>query len=89
MDRGHSQVGGTVDYSTAEEVEVGGSMLVIKVELHSANTGKVTELGRMAIANVGGTNTRGDYRVHVCRRGSQDITKPVRTGTVKGFPRLS
>lgn len=36
-------------------------MIVVKVELWSAITGKKTELARMHISNIGGTETRGDY----------------------------
>ncbi len=43
-------------------------MLVVKVELHSAITCKVTELGRMTIANVGGTDKIGDYEARVLKK---------------------
>lgn len=44
-------------------------MLVIKVELHSAITGKVSELARMVIANKGsGTRKRGDYKAVALRK---------------------
>lgn len=37
-------------------------MIVVKVELHSAVTGDVTELARMHMSNTGeGTATRSDY----------------------------
>lgn len=37
-------------------------MLVIKLELHDANTGKVSELGRLEIVNDGtGTREVGNY----------------------------
>ena len=36
-------------------------MIVVRVELHSAITGQVSELARMNIANIGGTQTKGDY----------------------------
>lgn len=73
-------------------------MIVVKIELHSAITHKVTEIGRMYIANVGGTRDRGDYKVAVCRRGSKsppaglgDFTgrQAARTGKVENYPRLS
>lgn len=67
-------------------------MIVVKVELHSAVTGKVTELARMIIANVGGTSTRGDYRcVSFTGRSKEALDKqvPNRTGSVKNYPRLS
>ncbi|HWX31238.1 MAG TPA: hypothetical protein VNZ53_27840 [Steroidobacteraceae bacterium] len=36
-------------------------MLIVRVELHSAITGKVTEIARAIIANEGGTPMRGNY----------------------------
>lgn len=39
-------------------------MIVVKIELHSASTGQVSELGRVEIINDGtGTVGRGNYRV--------------------------
>lgn len=38
-------------------------MIIVRVELHSAITGEVTELARMHIANAGGTDAIGDYHV--------------------------
>ena len=40
-------------------------MILIRVELHSANTGKVTEIARMKITNMGGLSSDdfGDYKV--------------------------
>lgn len=66
-------------------------MIVLKLELHSARTGKVTELGRTVIFNEGDSATpkRGNYGVAVCRKGSTDWRKPLRTGSVKDYPRLS
>lgn len=66
-------------------------MIVVKVELHSALTGKVSELGRMVISNDGGSRgaKRSDYTARVCRKGSTDFTSPMRTGEVKDWPRLS
>lgn len=49
-------------------------MLVVRVELHSAVTGNVTEIGRMVIANVGGTQQVGDYRVHGADGALIDLT---------------
>jgi len=68
-------------------------MIVIKVELHSAVTGQVTELGRMIIANDGkqGNGSIGDYNVYVGRKGETDDYKicitPQRHGNVKGHRR--
>ena len=67
-------------------------MLVVRVELHSAVTRKVTELARMDICNIGGTNTVGDYSCATYRGRSRDaldarITN--RYGTVTKYPRLA
>lgn len=72
-------------------------MIVVKVELHSAVTGKVTEIGRTIIANVGGTLERGEYDVSVARKpmpgkpfSNRDTRdKPMRRGQVHDYPRLS
>lgn len=68
-------------------------MLVIKIELHSAVTGAVTELGRTYIANVGGTHERGEYDVKVCRKNKLDYIaaskNPLRKGHVYDYPRNS
>lgn len=68
-------------------------MIVVKIELHSANTGEVTELGRAIIANVGGTRSSGNYDVRVARKGTTDLKSvwgsPARTGSVTQYPRLT
>lgn len=69
-------------------------MLVVKIELHSARTGEKKTLGKMIIANVGGTRERGDYRVAVGhKRNADDLrkiwSKPIREGEVKSYPRMS
>lgn len=67
-------------------------MIVVRVELHSAITGQVSELARMNIANVGGTATKGDYHCETLRgRSKADLDKRVqqRVGSVLGYPRLS
>lgn len=68
-------------------------MIVIRVELHSANTGKVSELGRMVIDNIGGTRTRGDYRCRAYRKGSRLTDglerNVIRRGAVEGHARLA
>lgn len=78
-------------------------MLVVRVELHSAVTGNVTEIGRMVIANVGGTQQVRDYKVHGADGALIDLTdvpitmetlkkphfgQPVRTGSIEGHKRL-
>jgi hypothetical protein len=63
-------------------------MLVVKIELHSAITGKITEIGRANIINNGtGTHKRGNYDVEIMRRGTMD--KVQRRGSVTDYPRLS
>lgn len=76
-------------------------MIVVKVELHSAITGRVSELARMVIHNVGGTRTKGDYGVATFRgRDSESLQahmvawlrkekSPQRGGRVEGHARLS
>lgn len=66
-------------------------MILVKIELHSAITGKVTELGRMQISNTGHATKenpkRGDYEVELFRKGS--TTKVQRRGLVRDYPRQS
>lgn len=72
-------------------------MLVLKLELHSAITGKVTTLGSMLIANDGsGSTSRGNYFGETYRKGNdswlklplfRNRPKAVRKGTVAGYPR--
>jgi hypothetical protein len=69
-------------------------MLVVRVELHSAITGKITEIASMIIDNIGGTRERGDYRVRVGnKRDAGNISavasRPQRMGQVRNYPRLS
>jgi len=70
-------------------------MIVVKIELHSAITGKIQELGRTYIANTGGgTGERGEYDVAVCRKGNFEycgMAAPniLRNGEVTNYPRLS
>lgn len=59
-------------------------MLVVKIELHSAVTKKVTEIGRMIIANDGkGKPGKYHYLVDLLRRGS--INKAQRSGKVENY----
>lgn len=61
-------------------------MIIVKIELHSAITGKMTELGRLHIVNDG----TGDRR-----RGNYDVTKfgrhrhRLKTARVENHARLS
>lgn len=48
-------------------------MIVVRVELHSAITGQVTELARAHISNIGGTNEIRDYEC-VTLRGRSTAT---------------
>lgn len=72
-------------------------MLVVKIELWSAVTGKITEIGRTYIANDGtGVRGRGNYAVKVARKdavaepytGWHDI-RASRDGHVEDYPRES
>lgn len=64
-------------------------MIIVKIELHSAITKQVTELGRMHICNenTSGCKERGNYVVRVLRKGTTD--KIQRIGRVDGYPRLA
>ncbi len=69
-------------------------MIVIKVELHSAITGEVTELTRAIVANDGtGTADHGNYDVYIGRKGQTGnvgiLRKPLRRGRIMGHPRLA
>ena len=65
-------------------------MIVVKVELHSARDGEVTEIGRTVIANDGtGDRKRRNYDVAVGRRGDislRGVARPVRRGRVENYP---
>lgn len=70
-------------------------MIVVRVELWSARTHKITELARMRIANVGGSATTGDYEsATYFGRGRDKLDKAMkadrttRKGMVEGHPRL-
>ena len=71
-------------------------MIIVKVELWSAITGKHTELARMQIDNIGGNRTRGDYHVATMRgRDAETLEKATwaktytREGEVRNHARLS
>lgn len=67
-------------------------MIVVRVELWSAVTGEKTELARMHIANVGGTETIGNYDAATLRgRSTSDLNRHAvqRQCQVRGHPRLS
>lgn len=67
-------------------------MIVVRCELHSAIDGSVTELGRVTIANVGGTATRGNYAGRALRGRSAaqlDRGQVEHEGRVESYPRQS
>lgn len=67
-------------------------MIIVRVELKSAITGITTELARMHINNIGGTNTQRDYETVTLRgRSSQALDRriPQRTGKVLGHASLA
>lgn len=67
-------------------------MIVVRVELHSAITHRVTELARMHICNNGGTNTLGDYICTALRGRSKealDKRTPQRCAMVTKHQRLT
>lgn len=64
-------------------------MIVVRVELHSAIDGSVTELARAIIANVGGTEKRRNYAATVFRgRSTADLDKRVelRSCSISNWP---
>lgn len=67
-------------------------MIVVRVELHSAITGEQTEIARMNISNIGGSEAIGNYRCETWRgRSSEDLDRGTiqRKGRVLGHARLS
>lgn len=66
-------------------------MIIVRVELHSAVTGQVTEIARAVIINDGtGTAAIGDYQVCTLRgrdREALDRHKVQRAGRVLAYPR--
>lgn len=78
-------------------------MIVVKVELWGAQTGKVRELFRMTLSNDGtqGDGNKGNYDVALYRKGMEiihdgpdrnRIVRPgsvLRRGRVENFPRKS
>lgn len=62
-------------------------MIIVTVQLLSANTGEVTTLGRMTICNDGGTTTTADYVGEVMRK--PDFKTSTRKARVTGHKRLA
>jgi len=59
-------------------------MLVIRIELHSAVTGQVTNIATGKIVNTGtGSSTQGNYRIEL-RDAAGRVWK---RGHIEGFPR--
>ena len=66
-------------------------MIIVRVELHSAVTGQVTELARAHISNIGGTNEMRDYDCITLRGRSTatlDRHVPQRHGKILGHASL-
>ena len=66
-------------------------MIVIRVELHSAVTRRVTEIARMHICNIGGSRQTGNYSAQTyCGRSSEKLSRGTvqRQGSIKNYPRL-
>lgn len=75
-------------------------MLVVRVELHSAITGKISEIARMIIANDGtGTPKKGNYwgnaakgiiqGDHMIPPAIMHASRSMRQGKVQNYPRAS
>lgn len=65
-------------------------MIIVRVELHSAITRKVTELARMRVCNVGGSLELGDYSVETLRgRSTEQLNagQVQRSAHVRRYPR--
>lgn len=70
-------------------------MIIVRVELHSAIDGQKTELARMMIDNIGGTEKVADYRCRTYRgRSAEDLDRAMfiesvtREAKVEGHRRL-
>ena len=73
-------------------------MIVVKVEMWpKGDEDKKREIGRTYLYNAGGSLTRGDYEVRVCRKKRFETTLDdlqtgngfTRTARVEGYPRLA
>lgn len=70
-------------------------MIVVRVELHSAITGKTSELARMIVWNDGTAETHrtGNYEAFALRKGAKYKTdrdvreKATRSVAIKGYPK--
>lgn len=65
-------------------------MIVVPILLYAAVKGGVHNLGTLVIDNIGGTRSRGDYRVRVYAKDADIATaKPFREGRVLAHRRLA
>ncbi len=73
-------------------------MIIVKIELFGAQSGRIDDLGTLIIDNIGGTRTRGNYRCRAYRKGEikkagsgwgLPLAKPIREGFVHDHPRLA
>jgi hypothetical protein len=66
-------------------------VIVVKLEMWPfGDETKAYPLGRTYIWNTGSGGTKiGNYAAAVCKKGSVDRSKPLRTGFVDEYPRLS
>lgn len=65
-------------------------MIVVSVHLYSARTDEITELARLDICNIGGSDTRGNYNTRsYIGRSKKDLDKRRinREGNIIGHPR--
>ena len=98
LERQNGQIAQDARETKAESEE----MIIVRIELHSARTGEISEIGRMYICNDGtGTQGRRNYDAYVCRRGqlvmpreafatgNTDAPRAQRTGRVNSFPSKS
>jgi hypothetical protein len=58
-------------------------MIVVKVELHSAATGKITLLNSVVIANISGGGPRRTYHARSFRKGHDPVEKGLHKGKVR------
>lgn len=73
-------------------------MIVVRIEMWpKGDESRAREIGRTYIYNAGGSLTKGDYEVRVCRKNRfEHVPRKVlsgegftRTGRVEGYPRLA
>jgi hypothetical protein len=71
-------------------------LIVVRVELWSAVTGKKTEIARLDISNIGGSLHRGNYKMRVYRGRNKETLdaamkkqKLTREAVTENYPRLT